>query len=125
MREGNILMVQHQHDGRVYWTLPGGGVEPGERPDQAVVREVAEEVTLHGIVGRLLFEQVVRAGNDLLELREYCFLVDVDQCHEPSLGYDPELPPDAQMLTTVAWFPVEQVREDRQVSKVLVALESA
>lgn len=118
-------MVQHQHDGRVYWTLPGGGVEPGERPDQAVVREVAEEVALRGTIDRLLFEQVVRAGNDMLELREYCFLVDVDQYHEPSLGYDPELPRDAQMLTAVTWFPVEQVREDRQVSKVLVALESA
>jgi len=57
-------MVQHQHDRRVYWTLPGGGVEPGERPDRAVVREVWEEVTLQGTVERLLFEHTISGMGD-------------------------------------------------------------
>jgi hypothetical protein len=42
---------------------------------------------------------------------------------EPTLGYDPELPREAQMLTDMAWFPLEQVHHDRQVSSVLAALE--
>ncbi len=32
------------------WTLPGGGVEFGEHPDEAVLRELAEE---SGLVGRI------------------------------------------------------------------------
>jgi 8-oxo-dGTP pyrophosphatase MutT (NUDIX family) len=38
--EGRILLVRHV-EGR--WLLPGGGVEPGERPAEAARRECAEE----------------------------------------------------------------------------------
>lgn len=37
---GRILFLQRA-DG--VWELPGGGIEPGERPRQAAVREVVEE----------------------------------------------------------------------------------
>ncbi len=36
------------------WTLPGGGVEFGEHPESAVVREVEEETGLKARVGALL-----------------------------------------------------------------------
>ncbi len=37
------------------WTLPGGGIEFGEHPDAAVVREVHEETGLHCLLGRPLW----------------------------------------------------------------------
>lgn len=37
-----------------YWTLPGGGLEFGEHPEDAMVREVFEETGLHVKVGDLL-----------------------------------------------------------------------
>lgn len=50
---GEVLWVQRPDDGR--WNLPGGGVEPGESPWSAAVREAKEEtgldVTLTHLVG--------------------------------------------------------------------------
>ena len=41
--QGRILLLRRS-DG--LWSVPGGGLEPGERLDQAVVREVREETGL-------------------------------------------------------------------------------
>lgn len=37
-----ILMVRHVEPTRSYWTLPGGGLEAGETPAEAAIREVYE-----------------------------------------------------------------------------------
>lgn len=42
--QGEVLLVRRADDGR--WAMPGGWVDPGETPEQAVVREVAEETGL-------------------------------------------------------------------------------
>lgn len=36
------------------WTLPGGGIDHGEHPDHAVVREVFEETSLRVTVARVV-----------------------------------------------------------------------
>jgi ADP-ribose pyrophosphatase YjhB (NUDIX family) len=41
--QGRVLLLRRS-DG--LWSVPGGGLEPGERLDQAVVREVREETGL-------------------------------------------------------------------------------
>ena len=49
---GQILIGQRQEEGSLpgYWEFPGGGVEPGELPKQAVIREVQEELGVDGIL---------------------------------------------------------------------------
>ena len=49
---GRVLLVRRADDGR--WAMPGGWVDPGETPEQAVVREVAEETGLRVSAPRLL-----------------------------------------------------------------------
>ncbi len=41
VRDGRVLAARRTGDG---WELPGGKVEPGETPEQAAVREIAEEL---------------------------------------------------------------------------------
>ena len=42
IQNGKILMVLHRSPTREYWTLPGGGIENNEIPEQTIVREVKE-----------------------------------------------------------------------------------
>lgn len=43
--EGRVLLIRNPY-GPMKWDLPGGGVRRGERPEDAVRREVREEVGL-------------------------------------------------------------------------------
>jgi 8-oxo-dGTP diphosphatase len=50
VRDGpRLLMTQRPPGGALglQWEFPGGKIEPGETPEQAVVREVREELAVH------------------------------------------------------------------------------
>lgn len=115
VREGSVLMVEHVDAARRYWTLPGGGLEPGETPGQAALRELDEETGLRGSIVRELYRLPL----------ETCFLCHVDAAQEPALGTDPELSGRPAMLTAVAWVPIARLTDDIQVRLVLPELRAA
>ena len=122
LRDARVLMVRHVEERRDFWTLPGGGVESGETPAQAVLREVAEETRLAGTVGPVLYERAYRAV-DGREVLETCFLVEVSPEARPETGFDPELTDDAQVIRQVGWRDLSLLAEDRQVSLALPHLD--
>ncbi|MFC1429780.1 NUDIX hydrolase [Streptacidiphilus sp. N1-3] len=55
IEDGRVLLARHvSPKGESNWTLPGGRVEHGEDPFDAVIREVAEETGCDSVVERLL-----------------------------------------------------------------------
>ena len=52
--EGKLLVIRNQGREGVFYVLPGGGQDLGERLDQTVVRECKEETGLSVTAGSLL-----------------------------------------------------------------------
>lgn len=55
IKDGKILLIHRFNKGDEYWVFPGGGVEEGETPEQAAVREINEETTINVIPKLFLY----------------------------------------------------------------------
>ena len=69
---GRVLAVQcppHKHQGG--WEFPGGKIEPGESPQAALRREIAEELGVQIEVGELL--HIVEWDYPAFHLNMQCF----------------------------------------------------
>ena len=63
---GRLLLVHWSEGGMQGWSMPGGGIEPGEHPEQAAVREVREETGYDVELDELLgIDSVVHRGDEI------------------------------------------------------------
>jgi len=53
LREGQVLIGQRRADQpmALLWEFPGGKIEAGESAQQALARELVEELSIHAIIG--------------------------------------------------------------------------
>ncbi len=111
VRGDRILMVKHTMEGRDFYCLPAGGIEAGESPEDAALRELFEEA---GVRGRIL----QRTASCLKADREsevHSFWVEIPENAVALPGLDPELSPEKQTITGVAWMRLEELSQLDQI----------
>lgn len=116
--ERGMLLAHWVEHSRAAWTLPGGGIDHGEDPADAVVREVMEETGYDVVVDELLGIQsrvipaasrLVRGEPDQHQLRI------VYRCHVVGGELRDEV---GGSTDTAAWFDLAAIDDLERVSQV-------
>jgi 8-oxo-dGTP diphosphatase len=98
--DGSVLLIRENYDRR-RWGFPGGALEPGETPEEAVVREVREEtgveVRIDGRVGSYSL-----ADSSLVAHLFRCTIV----AGTPAV-------PETGEIAEVGWWPVDALPRPR------------
>ena len=81
LRDSKILVCQRRRDDShaLQWEFPGGKVETGETPREALARELREELGIEATIGRELFRTRHRYREFQPELELIFFQANVDR----------------------------------------------
>lgn len=107
IRRGNEIFATQRGYGEFkdWWELPGGKIEPGESPQQALVREIREELDATIEVGELL--QTVEWDYPTFHLTMHCFWCKLT-CEALHLNeHEAASWLDREHLRSVKWLPAD------------------
>lgn len=124
-RDGLVLLskIAPGYAGAGRWTLPGGGVDWGEHPEQTMRRELQEETGLTGTI-----EEQLGIGSERFEpsrFNGYTAVHAVRLIFRVSASGAPQVMEVAGSTIEVAWLPLASVRDLPIAPLVELGLELA
>lgn len=70
IQAGKVLVTRRASGERLagMWEFPGGKLEPGETPQQCIVRELKEELDVHAVAGEIMAETIYEYVGGVIHL---------------------------------------------------------
>ena len=116
MEKKNKIFAPARGDGDLKggWEFPGGKVEPGEKPQQALKREIMEELNTEIKVGELI--DTIEYDYPTFHLSMNCFWAEVVSGHLELKEAEAAKWLTKDQLDSVAWLPaditlIDKIRE--------------
>lgn len=107
IRSGDRIFATQRGHGRFAggWEFPGGKIEPGESPEEALKREIREELATEISVGELI--DTVNYDYDDFHLSMDCFFCEVVRGELELLEASDSRWLSADQLFSVEWLPAD------------------
>ena len=107
IRDSNKIFATQRGYGNYkdFWEFPGGKIEPGETPQQALVREIEEELDTEIVVGDLL--TTIEYDYPEFHLSMQCFWCKVAAGKLTLNEHEAAQWLDIESLDTVGWLPAD------------------
>lgn len=105
-RDGRVLATQRGYgEFEGGWEFPGGKVEPGETEEQALFREIHEELNAEIVVNRHLC--AVDYDYETFHLHMSCYLCVLAENHIDLLEHAQARWLDHETIDSIAWLPAD------------------
>ena len=99
-----------------WWEFPGGKIEEGESPEQALVREISEELATKISVGKKI--DTIDYDYPTFHLTMHCFTCKIVSGRLELLEHENSVWLTADTLHSVKWLPADEIILDK-VAEIL------
>jgi len=107
VRNGQVFATQRGYgDWKDWWEFPGGKMESGESPQEALVREIREELDAEIKVGRLL--ETVEWDYPAFHLTMHCFLCTLKSESMHLNEHEAAAWLSSDTIRSVRWLPADE-----------------
>lgn len=103
IKDDKILLMRRIKNGREYYVFPGGGVKENESMEEAIIREIKEELSLKSTIDKFLFE-IENQGR-----QEYYYLIK-EFSDQPRLGGEEKQRMNQDNQYYLTWMDLDKIQ---------------